>query len=97
MGCANREWACLSAVPAAGAGVCGRRLRLSEVQAAHRAGGRCEFVRFQAHTLQCGHEKIWERIIAIGVEGEMLAVFEAAASENRREVRGDVCVGVAEI
>lgn len=47
--------------------------------------------------MEHGDEEIGEGVVALGVEGEVLAVLEAAAREESREVRRHVCVRVPEI
>ena len=74
-----------------------RLSRLSEIEAAHCAGAGGEFVGFEAHALEGTDEEVWQRVIAICIEGKVLAVFETAAGKDGGEVRGDVGVGVAEV
>ena len=49
------------------------------------------------HPLEHRDEQVRQRIIAAAVEGQVLAVPEAAAGEERRQVRRRVRVGVAEV
>src|SRR4051794_16878126 len=68
-----------------------------QIEATHGAGGRGELVGLQAEALQHRDEEIWQRIIVLGVEGEMLAMLETAASEESGEIRGYVGVGISKI
>ena len=63
-------------------------------QSAHGAGGGGEAVGFDAELLEHGDVEVRQRVVALGVEGEVLAVPEAAAGEDDGEVVGDVAVGV---
>jgi len=73
------------------------RISAGQVQAAHGAGGRGEFVRLEPHTMEHGNEQIRQWIIVTGIEGEMLSVFETAAGEQDGHIGRDVGVGVPQI
>jgi len=60
-------------------------------------GGRGEPVRLAAHTLRHADEEVGQRIVAFAEDGEMLAVTEAAAGGEHREVGGRALVGIAEV
>ena len=47
--------------------------------------------------MQHGEEHIRQRIVPLAVEREVLAVAEAAAGQDRRQVEAGVRVGVAEV
>ena len=49
------------------------------------------------HPLEHRDEQVRQRIVVFAVEREVLAVPEAAAGEERRQVRRRVRVGVAEV
>ena len=53
-----------------------------------------EGVSFDSKVLQHGHEQIAERLVVLAVEGEVLAVAEAAAGQQDGKIGGvvDVCV-----
>ena len=72
---------------------CGSR----DIQAAHGSGGGGEAVGFDAELLEHGDVEVRQRVVALGVEGEVLAVPEAAAGEDDGQVGGDVAVGVAHV
>src|SRR5205085_10158586 len=73
------------------------RCGLRKVQTTHRSCRRSKFIRFKTHALQHRYEQIRERIIAISIKCQMLAMFETAARKNGRQVCRNVRVGVAEI
>ena len=69
----------------------------SRLHARHRPRAARELVRLDAHALQHGDEEIRQRLVVLLVEGEMLAVLEAAAGEDEREIRRVVGVRVGEV
>src|SRR5215475_13763051 len=79
---ANPDWSCLIS---------------HHLQSLHRAGAGSESVRFNAEPLQHADEEVRQRIVALAVESEVLALFEAAAGEESGKVRGDVRVRIAEV
>jgi hypothetical protein len=68
---------------------CGSR----DFQPAHGAGGGGEAIGFDAELLEHGDVEVRQRIVALGVEGGVLAVPEAAAGEEDRQVGGDLASG----
>src|SRR5215204_3133498 len=71
--------------------------RLGHFQASHGAGGGREAVSLQPHALEHGNEKIGQGVIMLRIEGEMLAVLEAASGEDRRHVGGDVSIRIPQV
>jgi hypothetical protein len=63
--------------------------RSRHFQPAHGAGGGGEAVGFDAELLEHGDVEVRQRVVALGVEGEVLAVPEAAADEEDGQVGGD--------
>ena len=55
---------------------------LPHFQPAHRSGRGGKLVRFDSHALEHGDEEIWQRIVALAVEGEVLAMLEATTTEE---------------
>ena len=51
------------------------------------SGARSKNVRFQSHVLQHGDEEIAERSVVVALEGQVLAVLEAAAREEDGQIR----------
>jgi nucleoside-triphosphatase THEP1 len=70
---------------------------LSQLESAHGAGGGGELVRFEAHPLEHRDEQIRQRVVAIGIERQVLPVPEPAAGKDCRQVGGHVGVGVTEV
>ena len=58
--------------------------RPAEFQSRQRPRARSELVGFDAKALEHAHEKIAQRRRVLRIEGEMLAVLEAAAGEEHR-------------
>ena len=61
-------------------------------QPAHGAGGGGEAVGFDAQLLEHGDVEVRQRVVAPGVEGEVLAVLEAAACEAMRSSWAIFCM-----
>ena len=65
-----------------------------DFQTAHGAGGGGEAVGFDAELLEHGDVEVRQRVVVLGIEGEVLAVPEAAAGEEDGQVGGDVAGAV---
>ena len=59
----------------------GGPIHSGQLQSAHRAFARAELIGIDAHALEHRYEKPRERVVVLRVEGEVLAVLEAAASK----------------
>src|SRR3954447_11997551 len=70
---------------------------LSQFQPAHGAGAGAELACFDAHAVQHRDEEIRQRVVALAIEYQVLAVFEAAASQDHGEIGGDVGGGVPQV
>lgn len=71
--------------------------KLGHLQPSDGPGTAAETVGLNTEALEHGDIKITERGVVLGVEGEVLAVSEAAAGEEGGHVGGGVGGGVAEV
>src|SRR4051794_5794600 len=69
----------------------------SVFHAGERAGAGAEPVGFDAQAVEHREVEVAQRRRVVGVEGQMLAVLEASAGEEDRQVFGVVVAGVAEV
>ncbi len=68
-----------------------------QLQPRQRPGRVRESVRFDAQALEHAHVQVAQGWWLLGIEGRVLAVFEAAAGEQHGQVAHGVAAGVAEI
>ena len=73
------------------------RHELRELKPPERACARCKLVRLNSHPLQDIDEQVWQRIVALTVECQMLAVFETATCKDNGKVGRDVGVRISHI
>src|SRR5215475_2414 len=71
--------------------------RLCHFYPAHRSGTGGELVGFKAEALQDRNEKIGERVVPLPIVADMLAVFETASGQNRRQVAREMLIRFAHI
>ncbi len=74
-----------------------RVLLLCDIQPRQRAGARGEAVGFDAEALERADEQIAQRRVLGRVEGQMLAVFEAASGKQDGQVLVAVAARVAQV
>ncbi len=67
------------------------------LQTAHGPVGSREPIGLHSHPLEHGDEEVRQRVIALLVEGKMLAVLETAAREENRKIGGEMTAGIPEI
>src|SRR5215510_2314743 len=71
--------------------------RLCHFKPPHRSGAGGEIVGFEAEALQDRNEKIGERVVSLPIVADMLAVFETASGQNRRQVAREMLIRVAHV
>ena len=64
---------------------------------AEPSGRRRKSIGFQPEPLEHRDEKIGQRVIAIGVKAQVLAVLETAAGQESGKVRGHMRVSISEV
>ena len=63
----------------------------------HGSRGGSEFVGIDTHSLQHGHKQIWQRIVALRIESQVLSMLEASSGKNGWQIQGRVSVRIAQI
>ena len=68
-----------------------------QIETAERAGGAAKLIGFDAEMLEHADVEIAERWRAVGIEGEVLSVTEAAAGKKGGQILGGVTAAIAEV
>lgn len=71
------------------------KIGLNQIKAGHGAFAGGEVLGFDSLAVEEAHEEVWERVVFLLVEGEVLAVTEAAAGEEDGHVAVVMRAGVA--
>ena len=68
-----------------------------ELQAAHGTAGGSEFLGFDVHPLQHGYEEVWQWIVALRIECQVLSVPEAPSGKQGGQIQACMSVRVPEV